>query len=76
MSGLLRGRWLWFNLLQGLGEGQGEACVSGVGGDVTMGRGVPGLGTIEPPPGVNRTLRLQRRGRLRHYTAGKAGKTL
>ena len=49
--------------------------MSGVGGDVTMGRGVPGLGTIEPPPGVNRTLRLQRRGRLRRCTAARPQKT-
>ena len=48
--------------------------MSGVGCDVMMGRGLPGMSAVEPPPGVNRTLRFQRRGRLRRWTARKAGK--
>ena len=39
-----------------------------------MGWGLPGMSAVEPPPGVNRTLRFQRRGRLRRWTARKAGK--
>ena len=58
-----------------LGRAKGRLCEwSGVRCD--DGAGAAGVERDRTTPGVNRTLRLQRRGRLRHCTAGKAGKRL
>ena len=74
MLGLLRGRWLWCYSRHGVGWGQGEADVSGVGCDVTMGARVPGFGAPEPLPGVIWGRRMQRWGRFRHHTVATARK--